>query len=88
MEYGTFIFSTFNHSLFAKFGKIQLKALRLVLRLRGSTSNNIVLNEAGEPPIQIRFKLLSDRFISRNLAFSDNALIDKLSFFESHGLSS
>lgn len=87
MEYGIIFFSTFNKSLFEKLRKVQLKAIRISLGLRNSsTPNNVVLSEANETPLHIRFNLLADRFISKLFTLSNNPLLDKLSLLKIYAL--
>lgn len=82
LEYGMIFFPTFNKSLFDKLRKVQLRAIRILLGLRNSTPNNIILSEANETPLHIRLNLMADRFIAKAFSLSDSPLLDKLSLLK------
>ncbi|KMQ81796.1 pol-like protein [Lasius niger] len=63
MEYGSFTFPYNNHSIMSSLDKIQFKAIRLCLGLRKTTPTNIMLAEAREPPLCMRFKYLTSKYI-------------------------
>jgi len=92
IEYGCFVFAGASHSHFKKLEQIQFKVLRLALGFRKSTPTNILLAEAVEWPLNIRFSYLTSRYLLR--VREGHPLLDKLSHLDSivtaknnHGIS-
>lgn len=58
--------------------KIQFRAIRLCLGLRKTTPTNIILAEAGESPLCMRFKYLTSKYILKIFSLDSHPAIDKL----------
>jgi len=65
LEYGGFLFHNLSRKLSTKLDKIQMKALRIAMGYRNSTPLNVILAEAREPPLFIRFEYLGANFLTR-----------------------
>ena len=77
-EYGSLVFFSNNFSLLEKLSRVQYQALRLALGFRNSTPTNVILAEAGETPLKIRFKYLANRYILKCFSFKDSIPLEKL----------
>ncbi|EFN64451.1 hypothetical protein EAG_11587, partial [Camponotus floridanus] len=72
IEYGCQFLPVYHSSKINKLEKIQRKAIKICLGLRSSTPSNVVLAESGIPPLKLRCNLLSERYILRSLASTNN----------------
>jgi len=79
IEYGAQIFNlNKNRSLLLKLYRQQYRIIRAALGLRQSTPINVLLCEAREPPLNLRFIYLTSKFILKNLARKSNLVIRSL----------
>ncbi|XP_011883761.1 PREDICTED: RNA-directed DNA polymerase from mobile element jockey-like [Vollenhovia emeryi] len=79
MEYGHQVFIVRgNASRMTRLLRLQYRAIRAALGYRISTPINVMLDEAKEPPLLCRLNFLNSRFIYKNLARSENAVIQSL----------
>jgi len=79
IEYGAQIFSlNKNRSLLLKLYRLQYRIIRAALGLRQSTPINVLLCEARESPLNLRFIYLTSKFILKNLARKSNLVIRSL----------
>jgi len=80
IEYGAQIFNLNkkNRSLLLKLYRQQYRIIKAALGLRQSTPINILLCEAREPPLNLRFIYLTSKFILKNLARKSNLVIRSL----------
>ncbi|XP_044591447.1 uncharacterized protein LOC123269675 [Cotesia glomerata] len=65
IEYGGLFFHNLTKSEQLKLDRIQYKSLREILGYTGSTPTSVILTEAKEPPLEVRFKYLLRNFLSR-----------------------
>jgi len=76
IEYDAQIFNlNKNRSLFLKLRRQQYQIIRAVLGLRQFTLINILLCEARELPMNIRFSYLTSKYILKSLARKSNPVI-------------
>lgn len=80
LEYDCFVFAGVCDSLLSKLERIQLQAIRLALGYRNSTPSNIMLAEAHESTLQIRFSMLTRRYLLRVLSQNRHPVIRKLKY--------
>jgi len=79
IEYGAQIFPLYrNRVLFLKLQRQQFRIIRAALGLRQSTPINILLAEAREPPLNLRFSTLTSRYVFRSLARNDSLVVRSL----------
>ena len=52
-----------SNKLLLKFNRIQYRALRLIMEYRQSTPINVILCEAKESPLLVRFRYLERNFL-------------------------
>lgn len=76
IEYGAFLFYNLTRSDLQKLNKIQLQNIKAALGYSASTPNNVVLYEAKEPPLDLRFRYLTCNFLSRSISKCDYRLLD------------
>jgi len=62
LEYGGFLMQNISDKMGTRLDKIQLRGLRATMDYRQSTPINIVLGEAKEPPLVIRYKFLCKKY--------------------------
>ncbi|KYQ60027.1 hypothetical protein ALC60_00939 [Trachymyrmex zeteki] len=68
IEYGAQIFVLNNKkSLLLQLERIQYKALRIALGYKQSTPINVILFEAREPPLRLRFTHMSERYTLKSI---------------------
>ncbi|XP_026471407.1 uncharacterized protein LOC113375686 [Ctenocephalides felis] len=67
IDYGCFIYGAVSQSEQKKLDRIQFSAVRTCLGAFRSTPTNVLINEAGEPPLTIRRQALSKRFLVKKL---------------------
>jgi len=78
IEYGAQVLPLHrNRSLFLKLQRQQFRIIRVALGppFRQSTPINVLLAEAREPPLNLRFSMLTSRFIFRSLARNSNLIV-------------
>jgi len=63
-----------NRSLFLKIQRQQYRIIRSALGLRQSTPINILLTESCEPPLELRFALLSSRYVYKCFSRSSSLI--------------
>jgi len=79
IEYGAQIFNLGNNrALFLKLRRQQRRVIRGALGLRQSTPIDVLLCEAREPPLNIRFSYLTTKYIMKCLARRYNLVIQSL----------
>ncbi|KYN29799.1 hypothetical protein ALC57_00750, partial [Trachymyrmex cornetzi] len=79
VEYACSIFAWHdNPSIFLKLERLQYKAIRMALGYRQSTPINVMLCEARELPLKLRFGLLNERFILKCMSKKNHPVIDSL----------
>ncbi|KMQ89246.1 pol-like protein [Lasius niger] len=78
MEYKCLTFPLNNSSIMSQLNKIQYQAIRLCLGLRRTTPTNIILAEAAEPPLRIRFEYLTSKYTLKIFSLDTHPVIDKL----------
>ncbi|KYN18578.1 hypothetical protein ALC57_09110 [Trachymyrmex cornetzi] len=79
IEYACSIFAWHdNPSIFLKLERLQYKAIRMALGYRQSTPINVMLCEARELPLKLRFGLLNERFILKCMSKKNHPVIDSL----------
>lgn len=78
IDYASFIWNNLPKYLMAKLDRIQFEAIRIALGYQRSTPTNILLAEAKEPALELRFCYLGCNYISKVLPFSNHPLIPKL----------
>lgn len=78
MEYRCLTFPLNNSSIMSQLNKIQYQAIRLCLGLRRITPTNIILAEAAEPPLRIRFEYLTFKYTLKIFSLYTHLVIDKL----------
>jgi len=75
IEYGAQILKLHrNRSLFLKVQRQQYRIIRTALGLRQSTPINILLAESCEPPLELRFAMLSSSYIYKSFARSSSLI--------------
>lgn len=77
IEYGAFLF-TLTTTQQKTLDKIQFRALRLAMGYRQSTPTNVILAEAREPPLKLRFKYLCKNYICRVISNIDHPVTTTL----------
>jgi len=83
IEYGAQIFNlNKNRSLFLKLQRQQYRIIRAALGLRQSTPINVLLSEAREPPLNIRFSYLTSKYIFKSLARKSNPVTRSLRYLK------
>lgn len=75
IEYGAFLFHNLKTQQGVALDRIQFKAIRIALGYRKSTPTNIILAEANEPPLTLRFKNLCRNYLTRVFANTEHKLI-------------
>jgi len=76
IEYGAQVLALHrNRSLFLKLQRQQFRIIRVALGLRQSTPINVLLAEACEPPLNLRFSMLTSRYIYRSLARNSSLIV-------------
>jgi len=76
IEYGAQVLKLHrNRTLFLKVQRQQYRIIRSALGLRQSTPINVLLAEACEPPLELRFALLSSRYMYKCFARSSSLII-------------
>lgn len=78
LKYGCVILGDLSPQLLEKLNKIQFRAIRAALGYRMSTPTNVMLAEACEPPLHIRFKYLSKCFFSKACTYENHILLPSL----------
>jgi len=79
IEYGAQVFNlSKNHSLFLKLQRQQFRIIRSALGLRQSTPISVLLSESCEPPLELRFALLTSRFIYKSFARNSSLVLRSL----------
>jgi len=79
IEYGAQIFNLNNNrALFLKLQRQQYRIIRGALGLRQSTPIAVLLSEAREPPLSIRFSYLTSKYILKCLARKSNLVTQSL----------
>jgi len=79
LEYGAQVFSPFNNQgLWLKILRIQYRIIHTALGLRQSTPICVLLSEACEPPMKLRFELLTSRYIYKCLSRRFNLVVRSL----------
>ncbi|XP_026471724.1 uncharacterized protein LOC113376008 [Ctenocephalides felis] len=76
IDYGSWIFS--NSRKIQDLDKIQYRCLRICIGAMKSTPTNVLLLESGEMPLEIRRKLLCDKYILKNIINNESVLNYKL----------
>ncbi|XP_023703181.1 uncharacterized protein LOC111862205 [Cryptotermes secundus] len=79
IEYGSHLFTPLNATETTSMERIQCKALRLAMGYMASTPTNVTQAEARIPPLDMRFKLLCDNYISRIYTLSNHPLLARIS---------
>lgn len=77
IEYGSHIF-VFKHTktLFLKLQRLQFKAIRKALGYRMSTPINVILSEAKEPPLHLRFAYLASKYLYKQHSIDPNPVLE------------
>ncbi|CAD6239337.1 GSCOCG00012550001-RA-CDS, partial [Cotesia congregata] len=81
LEYRGFLFHPLSSKTLKKLTAIQNQALRVAMGYRQSTPINVMLAEAKDPPIYLRYQYLCMNFLTRMLSNSEHPitlLLDKL----------
>ncbi|XP_026476392.1 uncharacterized protein LOC113382043 [Ctenocephalides felis] len=76
LDYGSWIFS--NSRKIQDLDKIQYRCLRICIGAMKSTPTNVLLLESEEMPLEIRRKLLCDKYILKNIINNESVLNYKL----------
>lgn len=74
LDYGCILYGSANNMLLKKLDTLQNKALRICIGAMCSTPIGALLTECNEPPLHIRRKLLSGKFIMNSQAKNSNIL--------------
>jgi len=79
IEYGCQIFKLHNNlSTFTKIERLQYRAIRIAMGYRISTPINVMLFEAKEIPLKLRFNYLTHKFLVKSFARQFNPVICRL----------
>jgi len=79
IEYGAQVLPLYrNRTLFLKLQRQQFRIIRVALGLRQSTPINVLLAEAREPPLNLRFSMLTSRYIYRSFARNSSLVVRSL----------
>jgi len=76
IEYGAQVFSpSRNQTLWNRIQRIQYRIIRTALGLRQSTPICVLLTEACEPPLKLRFDLLTSRYVYKSFSRRFSSLV-------------
>ncbi|CAD6235251.1 GSCOCG00007873001-RA-CDS [Cotesia congregata] len=75
LEYGGLILFNLTKSEKSKLDRIQFRSLRAALGYSSSTPCNVILAEAKEPPLDIRFRYLASNFLARAASRIDHKVL-------------
>jgi len=79
IEYGAQVFSPLcNQGFWTKIQRIQYRIIRTALGLRQSTPICVLLTEACEPPLNLRFELLTSRYVYKSFSRRFSSLVRSL----------
>ncbi|KYN28025.1 hypothetical protein ALC57_02565 [Trachymyrmex cornetzi] len=82
IEYACAVFAWNNSRIFLKLERLQYKAIRTALGYRQSTPINVMLCEARELPLKLRFSLLNEIFVLKCLSKKNHPVISNLERLE------
>ena len=89
IDYGSHVFQfRGNKSIFSCLERLQWKAIRIALDYRLSTPINVMLAEACEPPLRIRFNYLASRYLFKNFSKRGSLPINSLEQLETVSITS
>ncbi|KYN50141.1 hypothetical protein ALC62_00169, partial [Cyphomyrmex costatus] len=84
VEYACTIFTWKNNArIFRQLERLQYKAIRVSMGYRLSTPINVMLCEAKEYPLKLRFNLLSERFVVKCISKRNYPVIDSIKSLKS-----
>jgi hypothetical protein len=78
LDYGSILYGDAAKTHLDKIDRVQIKALRCCLGALKSTPTNALLVEACEPPLHLRRRVLSDRYIIDRLLIPDHPVLKSL----------
>ncbi|CAG5103233.1 Protein of unknown function [Cotesia congregata] len=78
LEYGGLVLFNLTKTEKAKLDRIQFRSLRAALGYSSSTPCNVILAEAKEPPLNIRFRYLTFNFLARASSREDHRILQIL----------
>ena len=78
LEYCTWIMSPIPKTVFEKLEKIQYQAMRFILGALRSSPTNALLVEAGELPLHLRLRMMTEKFIIKNHVVRPNPIASLL----------
>ncbi|KYN21646.1 hypothetical protein ALC57_05978 [Trachymyrmex cornetzi] len=83
IEYGCQIFILHNKkTLLLQFERLQYRAIRLAMGYRQSTPINVILHEARELPLKLRFAALSERLVLKATSINNGLVLRSLTSME------
>jgi len=87
IEYGCHVFRlNRNKMLFTKLERLQYRAIRVAMGYRISTPINVMLFEAKEIPLKLRFISCMRKFLTKSISRKFNPVIDSLEFMKYENL--
>lgn len=79
IEYGCSLFSACSVSTFSRLERVQYQCLRIILGAMKSSPTNSLQVESSDPPLLLRFSLLTKKQLVKNFQFSNSILIKDIS---------